>query len=144
VICARPPATAMVPKLAANVLGDESAGNAHLQGVARHTTKLQTTTYPVEAVCQSGWQLAREKSLPPKVFRVQMRIRLIFQLVYQNDVCEFESYMPSRIVYLRCPPSLARRVNEIVCPYCSTLVRFDPSLGAHEADPADCAYGDMD
>ena len=28
---------------------------------------------------------------------------------------------------------------EIVCPYCSTLFRFDPSLGAHEADPADCA-----
>jgi uncharacterized Zn-finger protein len=34
--------------------------------------------------------------------------------------------------------------SEIVCPYCSTLFRFDPSLGAHEADPADCAYGDMD
>jgi hypothetical protein len=26
--------------------------------------------------------------------------------------------------------------SEIVCPYCSTLFRFDPSLGAHEADPA--------
>ena len=34
--------------------------------------------------------------------------------------------------------------SEIVCPYCSTLFRFDPSLGAHEADPADCAYGVMD
>jgi uncharacterized Zn-finger protein len=34
--------------------------------------------------------------------------------------------------------------SEIICPYCSTLFRFDPSLGAHEADPADCAYGDMD
>jgi uncharacterized Zn-finger protein len=34
--------------------------------------------------------------------------------------------------------------SEISCPYCSTLFRFDPSLGAHEADPADCAYGDMD
>jgi uncharacterized Zn-finger protein len=34
--------------------------------------------------------------------------------------------------------------SEIVCPYCSTLFRFDPSLGAHEADPADCAYGDRD
>ena len=34
--------------------------------------------------------------------------------------------------------------SEIGCPYCSTLFRFDPSLGAHEADPADCAYGDMD
>src|SRR5258705_11064698 len=32
--------------------------------------------------------------------------------------------------------------SEIVCPYCSTLFRFDPSLGAHEADPADCAYGE--
>jgi uncharacterized Zn-finger protein len=28
--------------------------------------------------------------------------------------------------------------SEIVCPYCSTLFRFDPSLGAHEADPALC------
>jgi uncharacterized Zn-finger protein len=34
--------------------------------------------------------------------------------------------------------------SEIVCPYCSTLFRFDQSLGSHEADPADCAYGDMD
>jgi uncharacterized Zn-finger protein len=34
--------------------------------------------------------------------------------------------------------------NEIVCPYCSTLFRFDPRLGADEADPADCAYVDMD
>jgi uncharacterized Zn-finger protein len=35
-------------------------------------------------------------------------------------------------------------VGEIVCPYCSTLFRFDPTLGAREADPADCAYGDVD
>jgi len=34
--------------------------------------------------------------------------------------------------------------REIVCPYCSTLFRFDPNLGAHEADPADCAYDEMD
>jgi uncharacterized Zn-finger protein len=34
--------------------------------------------------------------------------------------------------------------GEIVCPYCSTLFRFDSSLGAHEADPADCTYSDMD
>ena len=34
--------------------------------------------------------------------------------------------------------------NEIVCPYCSTLFRFNQSLGAYEADPADCAYGGMD
>jgi uncharacterized Zn-finger protein len=34
--------------------------------------------------------------------------------------------------------------SEIICPYCSTLFHFDPRLGAHEADPADCAYGDMD
>jgi uncharacterized Zn-finger protein len=29
--------------------------------------------------------------------------------------------------------------SEIVCPYCSTLFRFDPTLGAREADPVDCA-----
>jgi uncharacterized Zn-finger protein len=34
--------------------------------------------------------------------------------------------------------------SEIVCPYCSTLFRFDPRLGADEADPADCAYVDID
>jgi hypothetical protein len=28
--------------------------------------------------------------------------------------------------------------------YCSTLFCFDPSLGVHEADPVDCAYGDID
>jgi uncharacterized Zn-finger protein len=31
---------------------------------------------------------------------------------------------------------------EAVCSYCSTLYRFEPSLGAHEADPADCAVHD--
>jgi uncharacterized Zn-finger protein len=30
--------------------------------------------------------------------------------------------------------------SEIVCPYCSTLFHFDPTLGAREADPVDCAY----
>ena len=34
--------------------------------------------------------------------------------------------------------------SEIVCPYCSTLFCFDPSLGVDEADPADCAYSDID
>jgi uncharacterized Zn-finger protein len=34
--------------------------------------------------------------------------------------------------------------SEIVCPYCSTLFRFDQSLGAHEAAPADCGYSDME
>jgi uncharacterized Zn-finger protein len=34
--------------------------------------------------------------------------------------------------------------GEIICPYCSTLFRFDPTLGAHEADPADCLYDDVD
>jgi uncharacterized Zn-finger protein len=34
--------------------------------------------------------------------------------------------------------------SDIVCPYCSTLFRFDPTLGAHEADPADCEFGDVD
>jgi uncharacterized Zn-finger protein len=34
--------------------------------------------------------------------------------------------------------------SEIVCPYCSTLFRFDPTLGTREADPANCAYGDVD
>lgn len=29
--------------------------------------------------------------------------------------------------------------NEIICPYCSTLYRHDPSLNAHEARPAECA-----
>jgi uncharacterized Zn-finger protein len=34
--------------------------------------------------------------------------------------------------------------GEIVCPYCATLFRFDPRLRAHESDPPDCAYSDMD
>jgi uncharacterized Zn-finger protein len=29
--------------------------------------------------------------------------------------------------------------NEIICPYCSTLYRHDPSLDPHDALPADCA-----
>lgn len=30
--------------------------------------------------------------------------------------------------------------DEIVCPYCSTLYRYDPSLGAKESDPAGCDW----
>jgi uncharacterized Zn-finger protein len=29
--------------------------------------------------------------------------------------------------------------NEIICPYCSTLYRFDPKLDSHAARPAECA-----
>lgn len=32
------------------------------------------------------------------------------------------------------------REDEIVCPYCSTLYKFDASLAAGQAEPADCAY----
>ena len=32
--------------------------------------------------------------------------------------------------------------NEIICPYCSTLYRHDPKLGAHQARPADCALSE--
>ena len=30
--------------------------------------------------------------------------------------------------------------DEIVCPYCSTVFRFDPCLNVRAADPASCAY----
>jgi uncharacterized Zn-finger protein len=29
--------------------------------------------------------------------------------------------------------------NEIICSYCSTLFRFDPTLDAHAARPPECA-----
>jgi uncharacterized Zn-finger protein len=29
--------------------------------------------------------------------------------------------------------------NEIICPYCSTLFRHDPTLDPHAARPAECA-----
>lgn len=32
------------------------------------------------------------------------------------------------------------REDEIVCPYCSTLYKFDEALGEGRADPAECAY----
>lgn len=32
--------------------------------------------------------------------------------------------------------------NEIVCPYCSTLYVFKPSLTKHEAEPAEAVYAD--
>jgi uncharacterized Zn-finger protein len=31
--------------------------------------------------------------------------------------------------------------EEIVCPYCSTLYRYDTALGPAEARPPECAYG---
>lgn len=30
--------------------------------------------------------------------------------------------------------------DEKICPYCSTLYRFDPSLDSHQAVPADCVW----
>jgi uncharacterized Zn-finger protein len=30
--------------------------------------------------------------------------------------------------------------TEIICSYCSTLFRYDPSLHGHEARPAECAW----
>ena len=30
--------------------------------------------------------------------------------------------------------------KEVICPYCSTLYRHDPSLGSHGARPAECEY----
>lgn len=29
--------------------------------------------------------------------------------------------------------------SEAICPYCSTLYRYDPRLNAHAARPAECA-----
>jgi uncharacterized Zn-finger protein len=29
--------------------------------------------------------------------------------------------------------------DEIICPYCSTLYRYDASLGSHSARPPECA-----
>ena len=30
--------------------------------------------------------------------------------------------------------------SEAVCPYCSTLYKFDPTLKAAESSPADCTW----
>ena len=30
--------------------------------------------------------------------------------------------------------------NQLVCPYCSTLFRFDSSLAATESDPPSCVF----
>jgi uncharacterized Zn-finger protein len=32
--------------------------------------------------------------------------------------------------------------SEIICPYCSTLFRYDSTLGPHAARPAECALAD--
>jgi uncharacterized Zn-finger protein len=29
--------------------------------------------------------------------------------------------------------------SEAICPYCSTLYKFDPTLNSHSARPAECA-----
>jgi uncharacterized Zn-finger protein len=33
--------------------------------------------------------------------------------------------------------------NEIICPYCSTLFRYDAALGPHAARPEECALPEM-
>jgi uncharacterized Zn-finger protein len=30
--------------------------------------------------------------------------------------------------------------TDIICPYCSTLYRYDPTLGPNKARPPECAY----
>ncbi len=30
--------------------------------------------------------------------------------------------------------------DEIVCPYCSTLYKYDPSLSPRQAEPSECAW----
>jgi uncharacterized Zn-finger protein len=32
--------------------------------------------------------------------------------------------------------------SEIICPYCSTLFRYDPTLDPHAARPVECALAD--
>ena len=32
--------------------------------------------------------------------------------------------------------------DEINCPYCATIFRFDHSLGVREAEPASCSYSE--
>ena len=34
--------------------------------------------------------------------------------------------------------------NDIICPYCSTLYRFDPKLPPHAARPAECVFPEME
>jgi uncharacterized Zn-finger protein len=34
--------------------------------------------------------------------------------------------------------------DEIICPYCSTLFRFDPGLDPHGARPPECALPEME
>ena len=34
--------------------------------------------------------------------------------------------------------------NEYICPYCSTLYRFDRALDSHTARPPECALPDME
>lgn len=33
--------------------------------------------------------------------------------------------------------------EEIICPYCSTLFRYDPSLDVEESRPPECLYVDQ-
>lgn len=33
---------------------------------------------------------------------------------------------------------------EIVCPYCSTLYKYDPALDQHGSNPDGCAYNDKE
>src|SRR5437870_13644793 len=33
--------------------------------------------------------------------------------------------------------------SEIICPYCSTLFRYDPTLDAHTARPPECALTEV-
>jgi uncharacterized Zn-finger protein len=34
--------------------------------------------------------------------------------------------------------------SELICPYCSTLYRFDPTLSPRQARPPECALPDLE
>jgi hypothetical protein len=56
--------------------------------------------------CMSGfWQLAREKSLVPGCSEIRGNSFDISKGIFQNDICRFESYMPSQPVRSLCPMS---------------------------------------
>ena len=35
-------------------------------------------------------------------------------------------------------------MTEMICPYCSTLYRFDPTLSPRQARPPECALADLE
>jgi uncharacterized Zn-finger protein len=117
--------------------GLPSAGKAcHIRGLARFTLGIDEPRGYGAAACKGRIRNMTEKIVPH--FHNTPGVAVI-EIGAQEFMCVGET-----------PPFDHPHVfldmgdaTEIICPYCSTLYRHDPTLDPHAARPAECALREL-